>query len=202
LAATHGPFQIVYAGKAHPRDTAGKALIQRIVNARSALSDAIKLVYLENYNIALGKLITSGVDVWLNTPQSPLEASGTSGMKAALNGVPQLGTLDGWWAEGFTGENGWAIPEAPADADADDWDMNHTLELVEHEIVPLFYRRVSGKVSPGWASMMKHAIAVAGRRFTSRRMLRDYVTGYYVPAAREANGREVARPPAGAAPHR
>ena len=195
------PVQLVFAGKAHPADDPGKQILQRVYGAAQDPSFEGRIAFLEAYDLHLAQRIMQGVDLWLNLPRVPLEACGTSGMKAALNGVPQLGTLDGWWAEGFTGENGWAIPEAPADADADDWDMNHTLELVEHEIVPLFYRRVSGKVSPGWASMMKHAIVVAGRRFTSRRMLRDYVTGYYVPAAREANG-EVARPPAGAAPHR
>lgn len=108
IAAQAGPLQIVYAGKAHPQDEGGKDLIRRIFQAKEVLKRAIKIVYLQNYDMALGKLLTAGVDVWLNTPQPPVEASSTSGMKAALNGVPSLSVLDGWWIEGITG---WAIGE-------------------------------------------------------------------------------------------
>ena len=181
LAATHGPFQIVYAGKAHPRDTAGKALIQRIVNARSALSDAIKLVYLENYNIALGKLITSGVDVWLNTPQSPLEASGTSGMKAALNGIPSLSVLDGWWIEGcIEGVTGWAIGEDAKRLEADhsphvsDQDAAALYAKLDSTILPM-YRNARDR----YIDLMRNAIALNGSFFNTQRMVQEYVLKAY-----------------------
>jgi starch phosphorylase len=183
------PVQLVFAGKAHPADDPGKQVLQRVYNVAQDPSFEGRIAFLEAYDLHLAQRIMQGVDLWLNLPRVPLEACGTSGMKAALNGVPQIGTLDGWWAEGFTGENGWAIPEAPPDTDPDAWDMNHVLTQIEEQIVPLFYRRVEGKVSPGWARLMKHAIAVAGRQFTSRRMLQDYVAGYYEPAAQsEASG--------------
>jgi starch phosphorylase len=196
------PVQLVFAGKAHPADDPGKQILQRVYNAAQDPGFEGRIAFLEAYDLHLAQRIMQGVDLWLNVPRVPLEACGTSGMKAALNGVPQLGTLDGWWAEGFTGENGWAIPEPPADADADAWDMEHALGLIEEQIVPLFYRRVWGRVSPGWASKMKHAIAEAGRHFTSRRMLQDYVRDYYAPAAGEALARDGARPAAGTASHR
>src|SRR4030095_13990925 len=110
LAAHTGGFQVIYAGKAHPQDQTGKELIKRIYEVKDALKDHIKIAYLANYDLALGALLTAGVDVWLNTPQPPLEASGTSGMKAALNGVPSLSVLDGWWIEGcIVGATGWSI---------------------------------------------------------------------------------------------
>lgn len=114
IAATIGPLQVVYAGKAHPRDEGGKELIRRIVRAAASLAPRIKLVYLENYDIELARVLTAGSDLWLNTPQPPLEASGTSGMKAAINGVPSLSVLDGWCIEGHTeGVTGWSIGEPP-----------------------------------------------------------------------------------------
>ncbi|MBI4503701.1 MAG: hypothetical protein HY700_21385 [Gemmatimonadetes bacterium] len=114
-------------------------------------------------------------------PRLPLEASGTSGMKAALNAVPQLGTSDGWWAEGYTGMNGWIIPEAPPDVDADAADAEQLYRLLEQEVVPLFYDLDERRVPTGWVQRMKHALAQAGQRFTARRMLQDYVCNHYLP---------------------
>src|SRR5207247_8061847 len=133
IAAKNGNLQIIYAGKAHPHDQSGKELIQRIVQAHSALEPEVKLVYLENYDIQMGRLLTAGVDVWLNTPQPPLEASGTSGMKAALNGVPSLSILDGWWIEGcIEGVSGWAIGVLPNPANVTGAQSSCTGDLLLH----------------------------------------------------------------------
>jgi len=134
----------------------------------------------------LAHSLVQGVDLWLNMPRPPLEACGTSGMKAALNGVPQLSTLDGWWAEGYDGPNGWAIPSAPPPAgqDADAADAEQLYHLLESEVVPLFYDRDNQGVPTGWVEKMKHALRTAGARFTAQRMVREYVTEYYLPALR------------------
>jgi starch phosphorylase len=173
-----GPLQIVYAGKSHPRDEEGKKIIQRIWQARTGLRDAIRIAYLPNYDMELGRLITSGVDVWLNTPQPPMEASGTSGMKAALNGVPSLSNLDGWWIEGcIEGTTGWAIgqdgrtPEAPADSAADAVSLYDKLENV---VMPMFY-----KDRDRFLNIMVHAIALNGSFFNTQRMIQQYVLKAY-----------------------
>jgi glycogen phosphorylase len=135
----------------------------------------------------LANVLVQGVDLWLNLPRVPLEACGTSGMKAALNGVPQLGTIDGWWEEGYDGSNGWAIP-LPADTDdteaQDAHDAEHLYGLLEEEIVPLFYARDGRGIPIGWVDRMRNAIRVAGSRFSGRRMVIDYSENYYVPAMR------------------
>ena len=139
IAQNIGPLQLIYAGKAHPRDEGGKAIIRRIFEAAARLGDQVRVVYLENYDMALGKLICSGVDVWLNTPLRPQEASGTSGMKAALNGVPSFSVLDGWWIEGhIEGVTGWSIGEA----NSGDGDL-------ETEVASL-YRQVRASHSPAF----------------------------------------------------
>src|SRR5216110_770869 len=130
----------------------------------------------------LGPPAIERAQLW-NAVERRLHAAGTAGMKAALNGVPQLSTLDGWWAEGFTGENGWAIPLSGAEADAEQWDMEHLFRLLEQEVVPKFYDRMPGKVSAAWVQIMKSALAVSVERFTTRQMLQTYVKRYYVPAA-------------------
>jgi starch phosphorylase len=173
-----GRFQVIYGGKAHPQDGAGKDLIRRIFRAKEQLKKKIKLVYLENYNIELGKLMTAGVDLWLNTPEPPLEASGTSGMKAALNGVPSLSVLDGWWIEGWIeGTTGWSIgrpgqttPEA-ADREKDAAMLYDKLEYV---ILPLYYRD-----RDRYVDVMRHCIALNGSFFNTQRMMAQYVLKAY-----------------------
>ena len=178
IARNIGPLQIVYAGKSHPRDDEGKKIIQRIYQARGPLRDAIRIAYLPNYDMGLGKLITSGVDVWLNTPQRPMEASGTSGMKAALNGVPSLSVLDGWWIEGcIEGTTGWAIgqdghaPETATDSVADAAALYAKLEQV---VMPAFY-----KDRDRFINVMLHTVALNGSFFNTQRMVQQYVLKAY-----------------------
>ncbi|HEX2965977.1 MAG TPA: alpha-glucan family phosphorylase, partial [Syntrophorhabdaceae bacterium] len=173
-----GPFQLIYAGKAHPRDNGGKAIIEHIWYMRDLLSDVCRVVYLPNYNIALAKMLTSGVDVWLNTPQPPLEASGTSGMKAALNGVPSFSILDGWWIEGcIEGVTGWAIDgnqkESPTVHDQTT-DAASLYDKLQNTILPLFYNN-----RPQFINMMLHCIALNGSFFNTQRMLQQYVLSAY-----------------------
>jgi len=173
-----GLFQIVYAGKAHPQDHGGKELIRRICEARDKLKGEIKIAYLENYDLALGKLMTAGVDVWLNTPEPPLEASGTSGMKAALNGVPSFSILDGWWIEGHVeGVTGWSIGEngrmnhQAQDRSKDALSLYDKLERV---ILPAFYRN-----RDQFLGVMLHSIALNGSFFNTQRMMQQYVLKAY-----------------------
>jgi starch phosphorylase len=172
-----GPLQIVYAGKAHPRDEFGKQLIQRIFDAKARLGDELHVVYLENYDMALGGILTAGSDIWLNTPLRPLEASGTSGMKAALNGVPSFSTLDGWWIEGCVdGVTGWAIGEdraLPQDPSHDAVDLYRKLE---REIMPLYYG-----LPYRWAEVSRNAIALNGSFFNTQRMVGEYFQNAYFP---------------------
>lgn len=178
------PVQIIFSGKAHPADEPGKRVLKRVFQAAQDPSFEGRIAFLEDYELHLAQRMVAGVDVWVNLPRVPLEACGTSGMKAALNGVPQLGTLDGWWAEGFVkGENGWAIPLPATDAEADQTDMEHLFAILENDIVPCYYDRVPGRHSAEWVHMMKGALAVAIERFTTRQMLQTYVTQYYVAAA-------------------
>jgi starch phosphorylase len=167
-----GQVQFIFAGKAHPKDDQGKEIIQEIVANANELYGKVKVIFLENYNMWLGRMITSGVDVWLNTPLRPNEASGTSGMKAAMNGVPNLSVLDGWWPEACNhGINGWAIgnPKTPDD----EADANHLYELLENDVIPLYYENPSQ-----WIAMMKSAIKI-GVQFTAQRMVREYKEKYY-----------------------
>jgi starch phosphorylase len=178
LAAQVGAVQVIYAGKAHPRDAVGKELIHRIYQAKDALRNDLKLAYLANYDMALGSLLTAGVDVWLNTPQPPLEASGTSGMKAALNGVPSLSVLDGWWIEGcIEGVTGWAIganSRAMAAQDDRRQDAAALYDKLEQVVVPLFYDN-----RQGFLNVMRHAIAINGSFFNTQRMMSQYVVKAY-----------------------
>ncbi len=178
------PVQIVFAGKAHPADEPGKRLLQRVYSFTRDPSFEGRIALLEDYELHLAHRLVEGVDLWMNMPRPPLEASGTSGMKAAMNGVPQMGTTDGWWAEGCTGLNGWALPlPAPGtdNAEQDSQDAEQLYRLLEQEIVPLFYERDHRRVPVGWVERMRHSIAEAGRRFTARRMLQEYARDYYVP---------------------
>ena len=171
-------IQIVYGGKAHPRDHEGKELIKRIFRAKHELQHDIKVAYLENYNMTLGAIMTAGVDIWLNTPEPPMEASGTSGMKAALNGVPNLSVLDGWWIEGhIEGLTGWAIGE-PVHGKGEERDHSQDApslyDKLEHAVVPLFYRD-RGR----FMDMMAYAIAINGSFFNTQRMVQEYVLNAY-----------------------
>jgi starch phosphorylase len=183
-----GPLQIVFGGKAHPHDEWGKDLIRRIFAAAAQLRDAVRVVYLENYEMDLGHLMTSGADLWLNNPLRPLEASGTSGMKAALNGVPSLSVLDGWWVEGCVeGTTGWAIgadAHAPQDAAADSPDLYYKLERV---ILPMFYG-----LPYGYAQVMRNAIALNGSFFNTHRMVMQYVQNAYFPPGEHVPERAMA----------
>jgi starch phosphorylase len=185
LSDPERPVQLIFAGKAHPRDEEGKRVLQRIYAHTRDRRFEGRIAFLEDYGLHIAHRMVEGVDLWMNLPRVPLEASGTSGMKAALNGVPQLGTEDGWWEEGFTGENGWSIPRAPADADPDEVDVHdaeHAFRLLEEEIVPRFYDRSHDGIPGGWLDVMRSSIAVAGAEFTARRMVQDYARDYYVPA--------------------
>ncbi|HXW04528.1 MAG TPA: alpha-glucan family phosphorylase [Vicinamibacterales bacterium] len=179
IDATVGPLQVVYAGKAHPRDEAGKAVIERIFEARHSLGSRVPLAYLEDYDMDRARLLASGVDLWLNTPQPPLEASGTSGMKAALNGVPSLSVLDGWWMEGHVeGVTGWAIDAPgtlpPSAAARSELDAASLYDKLEHTILPLFYHR-----RDSFVDVMRQAIALNGSFFNSHRMVEEYVLKAY-----------------------
>ena len=181
-------MQIIVAGKAHPQDDGGKELIRRIVAAARELRADGRVVFIEDYDMELARALVSGVDVWLNTPRRPLEASGTSGMKAGMNGVLNCSILDGWWPEGYTPELGWAIGDdfVGSDEEQDDRDREFLFRLLEEEIVPTFYDRVGGEPPARWLAMMKASIAGIGEQFTTHRMVAQYTEEFYVPAHREA----------------
>jgi glycogen phosphorylase len=178
IASRRGGLQIVYAGKAHPQDEAGKEQIRKIFSARDRLHDKIKIAYLQNYSMEIGKLMTAGADIWLNTPLPPMEASGTSGMKAAVNGVPSLSVLDGWWIEGcIEGVTGWSIgpPDGAASATADHSnDAASLYDKLEQIVMPLFYYN-----RDDFLEVMCHAIALNGSFFNTHRMLLQYVLKAY-----------------------
>ncbi len=178
------PVQIVFAGKAHPADEPGKQMLQRVYAYTRDLGFEGRIAFLEDYELHLAHRLVQGVDLWLNLPRPPMEACGTSGIKAAMNGIPQLGTADGWWAEGYTGMNGWMIPPPPDGADGDQFDAEQLYRLLEEEVVPLFYDRDDRGVPVGWVQRMKHALHVAGRQFNARRAMGEYVDRYYAPAVR------------------
>jgi len=184
------PVQLIFAGKAHPADEAGKKILQNVHAHTLDPAFEGRIAFLEDYELHLAHHLIQGVDLWLNLPLPPLEACGTSGMKAGLNGVPQLSTADGWWAEGYTGSNGWLVPAAPEGADVTAHDADHLYALLENQVVPLFHERDEAGVPVGWTQRMRHALAVAGERFTAERMVRAYVEQYYVPALRGDAGRD------------
>lgn len=174
IAHEVGPIQLVYGGKAHPHDEGGKNLIRRVVGSSSSLSDAIRTVYVQNYDMRWGRLITSGVDIWLNNPLRPQEASGTSGMKAALNGVPSFSVVDGWWAEGhIEGITGWAIGNDEISEDPST-EIAALYDKLEREILPMFYGRPNR-----YTEVMRYAIALNGSFFNTQRMVLQYLTNAY-----------------------
>jgi glycogen phosphorylase len=180
------PVQLVVAGKAHPADDGGKALIQQLVRFADDEGVRDRIVFLPDYDIAMATILYPGCDVWLNNPIRPLEASGTSGMKAALNGALNLSILDGWWDEWFDGENGWAIPTANGVDDADrrdDIEAEALYNLIETSVAPAFYTRGADGLPPRWLAMVKHTLRTLGPKVLASRMLREYVTRLYLPAA-------------------
>jgi starch phosphorylase len=184
------PVQFVFAGKAHPADQPGKEMIQRIQHFAAQHEVRHRFVFLDDYDMAVARALYQGSDVWLNTPRRPQEACGTSGMKAALNGSLNCSILDGWWDECFDGQNGWAITSAEDEPDLDRRDQleaESVFDLLESQIVPLFYDRGPGGVAVGWVSRVKDAYTSLGPRVTASRMVRDYVEEYYEPAAAAAD---------------
>ncbi|MCB9702204.1 MAG: alpha-glucan family phosphorylase [Myxococcales bacterium] len=179
IASRWGTLQVVYAGKSHPRDHEGKRLIESVLRLQQELHPHVRLAFIPGYNMNLGLKMVSGVDIWLNTPMAPLEASGTSGMKAAHNGVPSLSVRDGWWCEGYIeGYTGWAIdPTHHAGEEANDADASQLYRLLDEEILPLYRRDPKG-----WAEVMRNAIAINGSYFNVERMVGEYLTRAYAGA--------------------
>ncbi len=181
---TGRPVQLIFAGKAHPADKEGQDLIKYIHEVSMMPQFKGKIFLLENYNIAMSRYLISGVDVWLNNPRRPMEASGTSGQKASVNGVINFSVLDGWWAEGYTQDNGWTIgtnaeyDSYEAQDMADSQSMYHTLE---EKIIPMYYDRDKNSISQRWLEMMKNSIVTTGGRYSTARMLVDYTEQLYIP---------------------
>jgi starch phosphorylase len=184
IAAKTGQFQVIFGGKAHPQDNEGKEMIRRVFQAAHSLAGSLKVIYVPDYDMRWAQLMTSGADLWLNTPHRPFEASGTSGMKAALNGVPSLSILDGWWIEGCVeGATGWAIgkeEDLPEDHGAEAASLYDKLEKV---IVPLFYRH-----SEGFAEVMRYTIALNGSFFNTERMMDQYLSNAYSGCTNHSRG--------------
>jgi starch phosphorylase len=180
------PVQIIFAGKAHPADDPGKRILQRIFNFARDPDFGGRIAFVEDYGEQVAQYLVHGVDVWLNNPLPPLEACGTSGMKAAINGVLHLSILDGWWPEGFNGKNGWAFTGA-AGEDRDARDAAAIYEILEKEVVPLYYQVNDQGVPEGWVRMMKEAMKSLGAQFSARRMVKEYSRKFYQPAL-EAGG--------------
>jgi starch phosphorylase len=178
------PVQIIFSGKAHPNDERGKQLIQEIFNAAKNPEFGGRIAFIEDYDMHMTRYLVHGADVWLNTPQPLHEASGTSGQKAALNGVPNLSVLDGWWQEGYNGKNGWAIhSNAELDSAAQDKaDSEELYQLLEEKIVPLYYDRDINGIPHGWIQVIKESIRSNAPLFSARRMVKEYTQQMYLPA--------------------
>lgn len=179
------PLQIVFAGKAHPKDHPGKELIRQIVQLTRSEDFQHRIVFLEDYNMDIARQLIQGVDVWLNTPLRPMEASGTSGMKAILNGALTVSTLDGWWCEAYAGDNGWAIGHGEEHSDRDYQDLTESTmlyDLLEQEIIPYFYDRGPDGVPREWLLRMKNSMRTCGPQFNTHRMVREYLERFYLPA--------------------
>ncbi len=188
ITDSHMPVQIVFAGKAHPADEPGKLLIQQVYRAVKDTRSAGRLVFIEDYDINVARYLVQGVDVWMNTPRRPNEASGTSGMKAALNGVLNFSVLDGWWREGFNGKNGWAIGKDINYANPDEQDTadaQSIYETLEKQIIPMYYERDTNKIPQEWLKLVKEDLRTLVPQFSLRRMLKEYTTDYYLPAIRK-----------------
>jgi len=177
------PIQFIFAGKAHPNDEPGKAILQRIYNYSRDPAFAGRIAFVEDYGEQFAQYLVHGVDVWLNNPEPPMEACGTSGMKAALNGVLHLSIADGWWLEGFQGDNGWSFGKDPVEGDRTASDAAAIYRILEDEILPLYYNHTSDHGVPlGWTLKMKNSIKRAGSQFSARRMVKQYIRQFYANA--------------------
>jgi starch phosphorylase len=182
------PVQIVFAGKAHPADDTGKHHLQQIYRRTLDPKFGGRIAFVDDYDLHVAHFLVQGCDVWMNNPRKPMEASGTSGMKAAINGAPHMSIGDGWWAEGYTGDNGWLIEghADPYDHGAQDWaDAQAMYDLLEQRLVPAFYDRDENGIPRTWLKIVKQSIRTVLPRFSARRMVKEYVRGMYIPAARE-----------------
>jgi len=180
--------QIVFAGKAHPADDVGKHHLQRIYKRALDPTFGGRVAFVDDYDLHVAHFLVQGCDVWLNNPRKPLEASGTSGMKAAINGTPHMSIGDGWWAEGFTGDNGWLIQGQadPNDYGAQDWaDAQAIYTLLEEQLVPMFYDRDARGIPRRWLQVVKQSIRTVLPRFSTRRMVKEYVQKMYLPALKK-----------------
>ncbi len=180
------PVQIIFAGKAHPADDPGKLFIQQVYQMSQQPGFLGRILFLEEYDMALARALVQGVDVWLNTPRRPYEASGTSGQKAALNGVVNVSVLDGWWPEAYNGANGWTVGEAReySNQDEQDWnDAQHLYRILEQEVIPTYYDRGSDGIPHRWLAISKESTATIAPVFSTRRMVKEYVTRLYLPVA-------------------
>jgi len=195
------PVQIIFAGKAHPSDEPGKLVIQDVYRHVKDAKAGGRLVFLEDYDMNLARLMVQGVDVWLNTPLRPNEASGTSGMKAALNGTLNFSVLDGWWREGYNGRNGWSIGSDDDTIDPnrrDEMDANDLYDKLENELIPLYYQnRAADGLPSEWIARIKECIRTLAPQFSTRRMLKEYVTNMYIPGIEAAEKEETPVMPAG-----
>jgi starch phosphorylase len=176
------PIQIIFAGKAHPADDPGKQVLQRIFNASRNPDMGGRIAFVEDYGEQLAQYLVHGVDVWLNNPLPPMEASGTSGMKAALNGVPQLSIMDGWWMEGYNDKNGWALGHEEFEGNRDQADAAEIYRILEEEVIPLYYNLSDEGVPHEWVRVMKEAIKSTAARFSARRMVKEYAEKFYANA--------------------
>lgn len=187
------PVQIIFAGKSHPADDASKCLLQQVYNLAADREFQGRIAFIEDYDMQLARYLVQGVDVWLNVPRRLKEASGTSGMKAALNGVLHLSVLDGWWYEAYNGANGWAIGQGPEITDLEDEDKSDAqalYRLLEDEIVPLYYNRDRNGVPQGWIRMVKESISSIVPAFSARRMMKQYIEQMYAPAAQSLGAKK------------
>jgi starch phosphorylase len=184
---TGGHVQIIFAGKSHPADTASKLLLQRVHTMARDRAFQGRIAFLEDYDMHLARYLVQGVDVWLNVPRRLQEASGTSGMKASLNGVIQLSVPDGWWHEGYNEKNGWAVGDDTIKINPDEEDKMDAASLysiLEEKIIPLYYTRDRRNVPREWVAMMKRAISTITPAFSARRMVKEYCEKLYLPASR------------------
>ena len=189
------PVQVIFAGKAHPADEPGKMMVQQVYRAVKDARTGGRMVFLEDYDLNMSRILVQGVDVWMNTPRRPNEASGTSGMKAALNGVLNFSVLDGWWREGFNEHNGWAIGndhDLDNDEEQDAEDAESMYDTLENEIVPLFYtKRSSDNLPVEWIARMKESIRTIAPQFNTTRMVKEYMNQFYLPAMQSGNNGKV-----------